>query len=166
MLLILVAIVIVAQDKPGRILAAVILIPLMISMAAGYHKYNLVNKGDSLPWLSSIRATWIPGSVVYALNDSSSLAMLHGAPDLEWYKMPDCPDQASLGALTPQTRQALGIHELPADQLPDRYYTILSLSPVSPMCEVERGHLAAAEDLEIFDIYVSEFVEAGVYLHE
>lgn len=166
MLLILVALVVLAQDKPGKVLAAAILIPLLISMAYGYHKYNLVNKGDSQPWIDAIRSEWQPGSVVYALNDSSSLAMLHGAPDLPFYKMPDCPDQASLGALTPQTRQALGIHELPAEQLPDRYYTILSLSPVSPMCEVERGRLAAAQDREIFDIYVSEFVEAGVYLHE
>lgn len=166
MLLILAAIVILKQNRPGQILSAAILIPMMITLSFGYHKYNMINKGDSQPWIMAIREQWEPGSVVYALNDSSSLAMLHGAPDLEFYKMPDCPDQASLGALTKQTREALGIRELPADQLPDRYYTILSLSPVSPMCEVERGHLAAAEDLEIFDIYVSEFVEAGVYLHE
>jgi len=165
MILILVALVVVAQDKTGKILAAAILIPLMISLAFGYHKHNLVNKGDSTDWIKAMREYWEPGTVAYALNDSSALAMLHGAPDLEMYKMPDCPDQASLGALTPQTREALGIRELPADQLPDRYFTILSLSPVSPMCEVERGQQAAAEDLEIFDIYVSEFVEAGVYLH-
>lgn len=166
MILILVAIVIAAQDKTGRILSAAMLIPLMAWMAWGYHHYNMINKGDSQPWINEIRSSWVDGSVVYALNDSSALAMLHGAPDLPFYKMPDCPGQASLGALTPQTRQALGIRELPADQLPARYYTILSLSPVSPLCEVERGHLAAADDLEIFDIYVSEFVEAGVYLHE
>jgi len=166
MLLILAALVVLANKKPGRILAAAILIPLMIGMAYGYHKYNLVNKGDSQIWIQAIREDWQPGSVVYALNDSSSLAMLHGAPELPWYKMPDCPDQASLGALTAQTRAALGIRELPAAELPDRYYTILSLSPVSPLCEVERGRLTAAQDLEIFDIYVSEFVEAGVYLHE
>lgn len=166
MILILIAIVIVAQEKPGRILAAAMLIPLMTWMAWGYHHYNMINKGDSQPWINEIRSSWVDGSVVYALNDSSSLAMLHGAPDLPFYKMPDCPDQASLGALTPQTRQALGIRELPTDQLPSRYYTILSLSPVSPLCEVERGHLAADQDLEIFDIYVTEFVEAGVYLHE
>ena len=165
MILILIAIVIAAQDKPGRILSAAVFIPLMAWMAWGYHHYNLINKGDSQPWINEIRATWVDGSVVYALNDSSSLAMLHGAPDLPFYKMPDCPGQASLGALTAQTRMALGIRELPADQLPERYYTILSLSPVSPLCEVERGYLAAAEDLEIFDIYITEFVEAGVYLH-
>ena len=82
MILMLVAVVIVKQDKPGRILSAVLLIPLMISLAAGYHHYNLINKGSSDPWLDEIRASWIDGSVVYALNDSSSLAMLHGAPDL------------------------------------------------------------------------------------
>lgn len=165
MLLILIAIIIVVQDRPGKILAAAILIPLMISLAIGYHTYNLKNKGDSQPWLEAIRSEWQPGSVVYALNDSSSLAMLHGAPDLDWYKMPDCPGQASLGALTPQTREAFGIRELPTDQLPARYFTVLSLSPVSPMCEVDWGRQAANQDLEIFDIYVSEFVEAGVYLH-
>ena len=166
MILILIALVVAAQNKSGRILAAAILIPLMISMAAGYHKHNLINKGDSQPWIQAIREHWQPGSIVYALNDSSALAMLHGAPDLEMYKMPDCPDQASLGALTPQTREALGIRELPAADLPGRYFTILSLSPVSPMCEVQRGHQAEADDLEIYNIYVSEFVEAGVYLHE
>lgn len=166
MILILIALAIQAQTKPGRILAAVIFVPLMISLAIGYHHYNLINKGDSQPWIQAIREQWQPGSVVYALNDSSALAMLHGAPDLPMYKFPDCPDQASLGALSSQTRQALGIRELPPVQLPDRYFTILSLSPVSPLCEVERGHLAAENDAEIFDIYVSEFVEAGVYLHD
>jgi len=166
MLLILIAVVIQAQEKPGKILAAVIMIPLLIGMALGYHKYNLINKADSQPWIEAIREEWQPGSVVYALNDSSALAMLHGAPDLPCYKFPDCPDQASLGALTPQTREALGIIELPPDQLPDTYFTILSLSPVSPLCEVERGHQAADHDKRIYDIFVSEFVEAGVFLHE
>ena len=165
MLLILVAVVIRTLRKPGRILAAIIILPLMIALAGGYHKYNLINKADSTPWLEVIRENWEPGTVVYTLNDSSSLAMLHGAPDLPFYKFPDCPDQASLGALTPLTREALGIKELPPDQLPGRYITILSLSPVSPLCEVERGHQAAQDDLELFDIFVSEFVEAGVYLH-
>jgi len=166
MLLILIAVVIKSLAKPGRILAAVVLVPLMITLAAGYHKYNMTNKADSTPWIEAIRESWQDGSVVYALNDSSALAMLHGAPDIPFYKFPDCPGQASLGALTGLTREALGIRELPPDQLPDRYYTILSLSPVSPLCEVERGHQAADNDLEVFDIYVSDFIEAGVYLHE
>jgi len=164
--LILATMTILSLNKSGRILSAALLIPLLTWGVFGFHVYNLQNKASSDFWIQGIRADWQPGSVVYTLNDSAALAMLHGAPELPSYKMPDCPGQASLGALTPLTRDALGINELPVDELPERYFVVLSLSPVSPACEVDFGEQTAAEDQLLMTIHENQFIRARVYLHE
>lgn len=163
-IILMVIVVYSSLTRSAKITAAALLIPAMLALSYGYHHYNLINKSDSSEWMETIRAGWEPGDQVYSLNDSAALTMLHLAPDLPSYKMPDCPDQASLGALTPLTREALGIRELPRDQLEGRTWVIISISPVSPKCEVAAAEQLAASGEQYKNIYVSDFVDAGLYL--
>lgn len=148
----------------GWMITAALLIPAMLALSYGYHTYNLINKSDNGEWIEPIREGWEPGDIVYSLNDSAALSMVHRAPDLTSYKMPDCPDQASLGALTSQTREALGIRELPIDQIEGRAWVVISVSPVSPKCEVAAAERFAADGEQVRKIHISEFVDAGIYL--
>jgi hypothetical protein len=66
--------------------------------------------------------------------------------------------------LTSQTRQALGIRELPRDELEGRAWVVVSVSPVSPACEVEAADQFAEQGRRVRDIFVSEFVDAGIIL--
>lgn len=165
-LAILAAIVIDRQPRSGQILAAAVIIPALLGLTFGYHYFNPQNKADARSWIREIRAGWQVGDVVYTLNDSGAMALLEYAPELPVYKMPDCPDQASLGALTSQTRDALGIVEKPQDQLTGRVWVVVSSSPVSPACELSTAQSMAANGERVKRIHKNDFVDAGLYLRE
>lgn len=154
------------MDKTKQIIAAGILIPCMLGLAFGYHYFNLQNKADARTWIKDIRASWQPGDVVYTLNDSGAMSILEYAPDLPVYKMPDCPGQASLGALTDQTRAALGIIEKPQDQLTGRVWVVVSSSPVSPICEIKTAEQMKSQGQLVKTIHKNQYVDAAVYLRE
>lgn len=119
------------------ILAALVL-PLLVLSLANHYPANVVKKGTQQGLISTIRAAWQPGDIVYHASDSTAVRWLVYARDLTQFIMPECPNQRTLGALSAATRQALNFPILPLDQIEhSRAWVVWSAGPNATQCEYD-----------------------------
>ena len=142
-------------------------LPFILAGIVGTYKYTPLQKGgdEMNRALAIIRAEWQPGDVLYHLDDGSLVNWLPYSSDLAQYKMPEC--EHTLGALTSQTRAALGVDEKPLDQIDyKRVWLAAPLSPLHPQCYIEIRDALLAQAQPVLVIDDNEYITSGVWLLE
>jgi len=109
-------------------------VPLLITLLVSYYVNIGDQKGGALPIIAAIE--WQPGDVIYHVNEGSLLSMRWYMPS-EWpqYVMPR--DWHNLGALSDETRSAMGFDVAPLSDVPSwhRAWLIYSASPTTATAE-------------------------------
>jgi hypothetical protein len=130
--------------KPGsKYFALVITIPLIVASLYGYYANVSAMKGDgavsSLQGaLAYVDAHWQPGDIIFATDDGPWIN-LYPYTDKPIYRMPTCEQKGSyapvLGALSPATRQAIGMQIAELKDIPhQRAWVFAPSSPLHPNC--------------------------------
>lgn len=140
-------------DAPRRaqLFAAVFVIPALLLSPIGYMlNQSSVRGGNEMDRISAmIRAQWQPGDVIYVIGEGPTVNTRAYLPEKPLYRYPQCEPVTSY--LSPETRRALGIIELPFDQVKaQRYWVMFGVVPFSPICErafIEQITSSSAEEL-------------------
>jgi hypothetical protein len=147
-----------------RLISLAIILPVAITGLAGYYIFNPTNKGTDLQTIAMIRAEWQPGDLIYHVSDNSALFWSYYGRDLPQFEMPNCG--VDLGSLSAPTRQAIGIQQLPLDQLPPykRLWIIWGAAATATACEDDQAAqlVANAQLITKKDYFGLAFT--GVYL--
>ena len=139
-------------------------VPLLAVSVMSYY-VNIGNqKGGALPVIATIK--WQPGDVIYHVNDGSLMAFRWYTPR-EWpqYIMPR--DWRNLGALSDETRSAMGFNVEPLSDIPSwhRAWLIYSASPTTATAEDAAMQRLLAHYLHttVMDT-VTDVIHQAVYL--
>ena len=139
-------------------------VPLLITLLISYYVNIGDQKGGALPIIAAIE--WQPGDVIYHVNEGSLLSMRWYMPS-EWpqYVMPR--DWHNLGALSDETRSAMGFDVAPLSDVPSwhRAWLIYSASPTTAAAEDAAVQRLLSRYLHVIvmDI-VSDVTHQAVYL--
>jgi hypothetical protein len=146
--------------------AAIVIIPLILVPDASLYLFARANKtsGASIA-LAYIQSRWQPGDIVYAFGDDG---WVNTTPysNLPIFKAPDCG--LTLGALSPATRQAIGMQVRPLSSLDyKRAWLLWSDSPVAPTCAASQlTSLGLDPKKPLLVTAQSEYVFEGLWLKE
>jgi len=152
-------------DLPGwkRWYAAVIVVPMLISGLVGYALDLHDFKSTTIEAVRDIRMELMRDDILYSTNDGNWV-MFSVYQELPVYLMPQCDPEHDRGALSSLTREALGVQQLPLDQIPhERAWFLWNWGAPTSLCNHDR----AAEivgDLAPWKIYkTSDIQEAGIW---
>lgn len=98
----------------GRLVAALLTVPILAGTLVVYYEHVAPQKGDPRIWTSAM-VGWQPGDIIYHLNEGSYMA-LHFYTDRPSYMMPR-GDWRNLGALSDRTKEAMGFQIAPLNSL-------------------------------------------------
>lgn len=98
-------------NRRNALYMAIVFAPLVMFGTSYYYQYNALQKGNTEAEISAVRAAWKPGDTVVHVNDGVMPQWQVYAPDLHQVIMPECAER-NLGALSRQTRAALGVAEV------------------------------------------------------
>lgn len=144
------------------LLAAIFIAPLFIMAYSVL--YTSPARADKLAYLRAIAQNYQPGDVIATMDDTAMIDLLPYSPYPIYY-ITNCP--SSLGALTHQTRAALGYKFSPMDALPARrVWVIAGRSPLMNTCQerFNAEHLTA--DPVYTEISQSELIYSALWLVE
>jgi hypothetical protein len=120
-------------NRRAALVCAIFIIPLILVPDASMYVYTRENKTSSATKaLTYIQAHWQPGDIIYDYTDDSwvNTTPFENHPS---YKSPECG--LVLGALSPATRQAIGMQIVPLTSLSyQRAWLLWSDSSEEPMC--------------------------------
>lgn len=104
------------QSRPARAFGLALVLPVLIGGLAFQTQTGLSHEHDSAAAaLEVIRAEWQPGDILVHMTDGSAVHLGLKASDLPQVKLRDCAHTP--GALTLETRAALGILEINIEDL-------------------------------------------------
>ena len=146
--------------------AAIFIVPLILISDVSMYVYARENKtsGASIA-LAYIQAHWQPGDMIYHFGDDSwvNTTPYNSLPN---YKAPDC--SATLGALSPATRAAIGQQIVPLSSLTyQRAWLLWSESPLTPPClDSQLTSLGLDPKKPLLTTTSNEYVFEGLWLLE
>jgi len=139
-------------------------VPVITAGLFGFYKYNPLNKGDTIGMILTVASQWQPGDLIVHANDGSMVGWMAYAPMFPQVRMPSC-DREPEGALSNQTRQALGLIGSNPAMIPhNRLWVIWSLGPTSPQCEVDQMQQLIDSAKTILITRDDDFVRSGIWL--
>ena len=142
--------------------------PLLLAGLAGHYirtpgiKAGDRNRPNMQNTLAYIKANWQDGDIIYHTDDGSVINWLPYSQELDHYKMPDCAPV--LGALSTDTRAAIGVPILPLDEIEHtRAWIAAPNSPLHPACYTAALDTMLKGD-PLIQIDDNDFLESGVWL--
>jgi uncharacterized membrane protein len=147
-----------------RAWAAGMFLPLLIVGAINYYPATAAEKGQGRQLADFVAYRWHPGDVIYHVSVASMMSFrpYSTAPA---YLMAGIP--GSMGGLTPQTRQAMGMQEVQLDQLNwSRAWLVWAGGPLAVGEEDRAVHalLARYRSKKMLDIGDSTLSQGGMWL--
>jgi len=152
--------------------AVTLIAPVMLVGLINYYAHNPKGGGEQLlNVVETIRAEYRPGDIIYHVDSGSMVGWwTYGDKHIPQYKAPlppTCqPGEETLGGLSAHTRQALGIREIPLDQIDhNRAFIVWGQGPTSRSCWADYYHyLIESEPFTLSDD--SDYVLSGVWIYE
>lgn len=157
----------IAWTRRRALYVSCFLLPLAIIAVPSYYLRVATTKGgtDLIDFAQQLDEQFRPGDLICHTGDGSSVIMAAYTPDL-----PDCklvsPHEAS-GALTSITRQAIGIQEIPVEDL--QYHRLWLFVAITPMMYPDEvayvEHITA--NMQLLRVFNDdEYTWFGVYYAE
>jgi mannosyltransferase len=147
-----------------RLYTAALIVPMLIAGQLGYWLDIHDFKSTTLDVLERVRSAWQPGDIVYSVNDGTWVTW-SAYWDGPVYLMPECPGQHDRGALSPLTRQALGV---PIAELADvdhkRAWVLWNYGAPAVQCNVDKGAAIVGDRPAWYMVMDNEFVTSGIWL--
>lgn len=156
------------QTALNRSIAALIILPVILAGQVTYWANHATSKGmDHYIVDAHIRPEWQPGDVLIHLNDGTGIMLSALVIDLPQFEM-DSPCNPPIGAITAETREAVGIQKISlaaADEQYHRVWLIGGVGSTSNRCEEELLHTLSSGGKPMY-LETSDLIMAGVWLYE
>ena len=152
--------------------AAALVAPVMLAGMVNYYAHNPKGGADRLnDVVAAIREAYQPGDIIYHVDAGSMVGWwTYGDKHIPQYKAPlpdTCqPGEETLGGLSAHTRRALGIVEMPLDDIQhNRAFIVWGQGPTSRTCWADYyADLIGGELVHLSED--SRYVLSGVWLDE
>ena len=152
--------------------AVTLVAPVMLVGLINYYAHNPKGGTDRLLGVANaIRAEYQEGDIIYHVDAGSMVGWwTYGDKVIPQYKAPlppTCqPGEETLGGLSAHTRRALGIREIPLDEIQhNRAFVVWGQGPTSRSCWADYyAHLIDGEPFHLSED--SKYVLSGVWLYE
>lgn len=156
-----------ATTRTRAVWLAVFLVPVALAHIVGYYQGRDTARMSEAVLLPYIREHWQAGDVVIATTDGPAVNIRYAAPDLPVWEIPECPGSHDRGALSPPTRDALGIPLAPVDSIPHRRaWVVMMAGPVSDDCRLQLAYQVVGDAEPVVTLKDNGIVYSAMYLLE
>lgn len=152
-------------NKWTRVWAGAMLAPVVLAALLNYPATTAQQKSGSREFAEYVTQRWQAGDVIYHASMGTLMEFWPYAADKPAYLMPG--DPGSLGGLTPQTRQAMGMQEVPIDAVQWRRAWLVWISGPMTSKYVDDGAaaiLAAYPHEQVLTAGDGKTIQGGVWL--
>lgn len=148
-----------------RVYLAGLVAPVLAAGLVGFYQDIIQFKSTTLDAVDWVMERWQPGDIIYSINDGTWVSWSAYVTDRPIYLMPECPGQHDRGALSPLTREALGVPIAELDELEfKRAWVLWHNGATAHPCNIRKAEalLAGYEPLLIAED--SAFVFSGIWM--
>lgn len=160
----LIAVPLARLDRRRVIYAATLLLPVLLAGWFGYVADIINIKSNTINYVDVVRQQWQPGDILYSTSDGSTITWLTYASDLPLYQMPE-QGEHDRGALSPQTREAIGVQIMPLEDIEYTRAWVLFINgatTAAPNAAYAEGIVNGGQQIQY--VADTDMVSSGIWL--